>query len=57
LILQHVRLRAAGTILAVVPDEVEEYAAALDVALPGRVEAVYLTGSVALGGWPQAGLK
>jgi hypothetical protein len=35
--------------LAVVPDEVEEYVAALDTALPGRIEAVYLTGSVALG--------
>jgi hypothetical protein len=34
--------------LAVVPDEVEKYVAALDTALPGRVEAVYLTGSVAL---------
>jgi hypothetical protein len=33
----------------VVPSEVEEYLAALDAALPDRVEAVYLTGSVALG--------
>lgn len=32
-----------------VPSEVEEYVAALDAALPGRVEAVYLTGSLALG--------